>query len=246
MIRKEVVLTLAMLLLLSACTATQEAAPAATEPAATAMAEESAMVDSGDSDQMASEELASEEMAAAGEAASDHPDGAMDGDMAEKSEEMTEGMDEPAMNADLPAWQTLPLTNARTGESFTLADFAGKTIFVEPMATWCTNCRRQLGNVKDAHAQLAGEDVVFVALSLETNIDDGTLANYANEAGFDWLFAVLTPEMLQELANEFGQTIANPPATPHFVIRTDGTTTDLVTGIEPADQIIAQIQAAQG
>ncbi|HEX2907728.1 MAG TPA: hypothetical protein VHO69_12745 [Phototrophicaceae bacterium] len=37
-----------------------------------------------------------------------------------------------------PAWQTLPLVNARTGETFTFADLAGKVIFVEPMATWCT------------------------------------------------------------------------------------------------------------
>jgi hypothetical protein len=35
-----------------------------------------------------------------------------------------------------PDWLTLPLTNARTGETFTLADFAGKTVFVHPMATW--------------------------------------------------------------------------------------------------------------
>ena len=46
---------------------------------------------------------------------------------------------------NLPTWQTLPLTNARTGETFTFADFAGKTVFVEPMATWCTNVTTQVG-----------------------------------------------------------------------------------------------------
>ena len=35
-----------------------------------------------------------------------------------------------------PDWLTMPLTNARSGETFTLADFAGKTVFVHPMATW--------------------------------------------------------------------------------------------------------------
>ena len=30
----------------------------------------------------------------------------------------------------------LPLVDVRSGETFTLAEFAGKTVFVEPMATW--------------------------------------------------------------------------------------------------------------
>lgn len=249
-------LALAALILLVACSAGQQKAQSNAGPAAETVVEEPTMNDSGDSDQMASQEMASQEMDSeqmdSGEMASEddsmaeHSDKAMDSPMADKSEDMAEGDEEMAMNGDLPAWQTLSLTNARTGETFTLADFAGKTVFVEPMATWCTNCRRQLGNVRDAYAQLDGEDVVFVALSVETSISDDTLANYANEAGFDWHFAVLSPEMLQELAAEFGQTIANPPSTPHFVIRPDGSTTNLVTGIEPTEQIIAQIQAAQG
>ncbi len=247
--RKELVLTLAlaMLLLLSACSASGDEAPTVSAPTPAVVVEEAAE----------SEAEAVEKMAPEAESQSDHPDtdAEMSEDMASEDtasedtaseDAVTESEENETMNLDLPAWQTLALTNARTGESFALADFAGKTVFVEPMATWCTNCRRQLGNVKDARSQLAAEDVVFVGLSVETTIGDGTLANYANEAGFDWLFAVVTPEMLRELAAEFGQTIANPPATPHFVIRPDGSATDLVTGIEPDDQIIAQILAAQG
>lgn len=151
-----------------------------------------------------------------------------------------------AMPVELPAWQTLPLADARSGEPFTFADFAGKTVFVEPMATWCGNCRRQLGNVQAAHAQLGDDDTVFVALSVETTIAPETLAQYADDAGFDWTFAVMTPEMLQELSGAFGQTVSNPPATPHFLILPDGSTTELVTGIEPSADIIAQIEATQG
>jgi thiol-disulfide isomerase/thioredoxin len=230
------VLALIALLLLAACNAGQDPATPTSEPAAAPVVEEPAMEQAGDMEEMASDEMASEDMASDDMASEDmrSEDMAMDDD----SQDMAAG-------AGLAAWQTLPLTNARTGETFMLADFAGKTVYVEPMATWCTNCRRQLGNVKEAYAQLTGDDVVFVALSVETNIGDGTLANYANEAGFDWLFAVATPEMLQALAGEFGQTIANPPATPHFVVRPDGSATDLATGIESTDQIVAQIQAAQ-
>lgn len=144
-----------------------------------------------------------------------------------------------------PAWQQIALIDARSGSTFTLADFVGKTVFVEPFATWCSNCRQQLDNVQAAKAAL-GEDVVFVALSVEPNIGVDALARYADDAGFDLTFAAMPPELLQALAAQFGQTIANPPATPHFLIRPDGSTTDLATGIESPEAIKAQIEAARG
>ncbi|KPK03931.1 MAG: hypothetical protein AMJ56_18315 [Anaerolineae bacterium SG8_19] len=238
--RKEfyLVLAIVILLLLSACTASQpEAPPAATSAPAEPVAE---------AETMSVEEAQDENMAEAGEQSGQEAESEMEPEMADQPEEMAadDSMD-VTMASDRPAWQQLALTNARTGESFTLADFEGRTVFVEPMATWCTNCRQQLTNVREAKQQLANDDVVFVALSVETNIDDATLASYADGAVFDWLFAVVTPEMLEQLAGEFGRVIANPPATPHFIIRPDGTYTELVTGIEPADQIISQITAAQ-
>jgi thiol-disulfide isomerase/thioredoxin len=142
-------------------------------------------------------------------------------------------------------WQELALVDARSGETFTLSDFDGKQVFVEPMATWCSNCRRQLTNVQAAREQLA-DGAVFIALSVETNIDDATLAGYADDAGFDWLFAVATPEILEGLTAEFGRSIVNPPATPHFIIRADGSVTELFTGIDPAAEIVSRITAAQG
>ncbi len=150
------------------------------------------------------------------------------------------------VDTELSAWQQIPLTDARTGEAFTLADFAGKAVFVEPMATWCTNCRRQLGNVRDARAQIGDDNVVFIGLSLETNISDDELAQYQSDYGYDWTFAVMTPELLQELATAFGRSITSAPSTPHFVIRPDGSFTDLVTGIESVDQILQQLEAVRG
>lgn len=104
-------------------------------------------------------------------------------------------------------WQTLPLTDARTGETFTLGGLEG-TVYVEPMATWCSNCRTQLGNVQAAQAQVGEGDVTFVALSVETTLEPAALAEYADEQGFDFTFAVMTPELLRALASEFGQSIS--------------------------------------
>lgn len=191
------------------------------------------MMDEEMSDDMMDDEMADEEM--------------MDEEMADDDmgdDMMDEEMSDEAMN--LPAWQQLPIVNVQTGETFTLADFAGKTVFVEPMATWCSNCRRQLGNVQEAKNTLNDEDVVFIALSVETNISAQELANYAGENQFNFIWAVMSPELLQALSAEFGQTVANPPATPHFIISPDGTFSGLVTGIEPAGDLIEQINTAKG
>lgn len=147
--------------------------------------------------------------------------------------------------AERPAWHALPLTDARTGQTFTLADLAGKTVYVEPMATWCTNCRQQLSLIRDqVRGQVDPEQVVFVGLSVETNLTSETLAAYTDTNGFDWTFAVMTPELLQGLASQFGRTVTNPPAVPHFIIGPDGTTSDLTTGQQSAEQILERLSLA--
>lgn len=146
--------------------------------------------------------------------------------------------------AERPAWHTMPLTNARTGETFTFADFEGKTVYVEPMATWCINCMNQQRTVIDVRSQLGDEDYVFLSLQIETNVTNEQLAEYADERDFGWIFAVVTPEMLTELTNTFGRTVTTPPSTPHFIIYPDGTTSALATGYHSADDLIAKLTAA--
>lgn len=147
--------------------------------------------------------------------------------------------------AQRPAWHALSLTDARTGQVFTLADFAGKTVYVEPMATWCTNCRNQMSVIRDqVRGQVDPDTVVFVGLSVETNLASEALASYSTTHGFDWTFAVMTPELLSELASTFGRTVTNPPAVPHFLIGPDGTTSDLSTGHHSADQLLQRLASA--
>jgi thiol-disulfide isomerase/thioredoxin len=222
-------------------------------------------------DEMASHDTASDDMADDDMPGEEMDDMSHDGDMATDTEasqddasmdagmDVEEGMEtEPAGDdgmmdeeeatmpqVDLAPWQQVVLTNAQSGEQFTLGDFGGKTVFVEPMATWCTNCRIQLTNLSQAQAQL-GNDVILIALSVETTISDADLAAYQQRQGFDWTFAVMTPELLQLLVDEFGRVTANPPSTPHFLIRPDNSFTELVTGIDTADELLQMIQAAAG
>lgn len=145
--------------------------------------------------------------------------------------------------ADIPAWQIIPLTNARTGEVFTFADFAGRTVYVEPFATWCTNCRAQMRRVVPVYEQLSS-DVVFVSISVGENVSDEALVSYADREGFPWIFANTPPELLAELVNQFGRAVTTPPSTPHFIINPDGTFTDLSTGPEETDALASRLSGA--
>lgn len=165
--------------------------------------------------------------------------------------EATAGMEDMAsesetMRVDRPAWQQVELVDARSGETFTLADFAGKTVYVEPMATWCTNCRAQLHSVVRVVEELGEEDFVFVGLSVETNLSAADLASYTEREGFAWRFAVLSDDALRMLVEQFGRAVGNPPSTPHFIIRPDGTFTNLYTGQETSGELIEQLRAARG
>ena len=265
--------SLAVLALLLAACSSQTPAGSAPEPAASEPQSEEVMDESPDeamSDEDMDEDMMEEEthddtmmddeMAAESsdeEMMDDesHDDSMMDGEMSDEpsAEEMSdeEMMDEEAadgeMMSETAVWQTIPLTNVANGESYTLADFKGKTVYVEPMATWCTNCRRQLQNVQQAINTLGDqEEIVFIALSLETNLGDGDLANYAANEGFSMVFSVMSEELLTALVDEFGRSAANAPSTPHFVIRPDGTFTELSTGFEDPAEVIEFINSNSG
>jgi len=144
---------------------------------------------------------------------------------------------------DRPDWQSVELTNAATGETFTFADFEGKVTFVEPMATWCSNCSSQLKTVT-AVSEQTGDDVVYVALSVEGNLADEKLAEYAERQGFSLIFAVINQEVLQGLVDEFGRVVTSPPSTPHFFINADGSLSEIFSGRHSADELLEQIAAA--
>ncbi len=127
------------------------------------------------------------------------------------------------------------------GSTFTVADFAGRTIFVETFATWCSNCRRQLGDTNQAAAQ-AGDDAVFLILSIENNLDPAELEPYAAENGFDQLtFGVLDEQGLAAFNEQFGRSVLNAPSTPKFIVQPDGAIGELHTGYESPDEILAQL-----
>ena len=145
-----------------------------------------------------------------------------------------------ADTADFAEWQLIEVTDT-TGETFTIADLAGRPVLVENFATWCSNCRTQLGATQDA-AELAGDDAVFLALSVETELDLGDMEEYQRTNGFsDIRFAVMSPELLAAMDAALGTSALNPPSTPKVAVGADGTAGDLVTGAESAEEILSSL-----
>jgi hypothetical protein len=94
--------------------------------------------------------------------------------------------------------------------------------------------------------QVNTENVVFLSLDIETAASAADLATYAESNSFPWVFAVATPELLAALVQEFGQSVTVPPSQPHFIIRPDGSTTGLMTGNPPPDEVLRMLQDAAG
>ena len=87
-------------------------------------------------------------------------------------------------------WATVPLTDVTTGETFQLADHAGKVIIIETMAIWCPNCLLQEREVNVALGRLGPDSVVYVVLDVDLHEDAAALASYKAEYGLTGSYVV--------------------------------------------------------
>jgi len=146
-------------------------------------------------------------------------------------------------------WLDHPLVDAATGEPFTVRDLEGSVVLVETMATWCGNCRRQLGHLAEAAATLGGEaaagvPVAYLVVSVERGLDPAALAAYAERNDLPFRFAVADDALLRLLADRFGRTVLNPPSTPHVIVSPAGAVGPLTTGFSSPAELVARLTAA--
>lgn len=156
-------------------------------------------------------------------------------------DEKDDGMAEGAMMA--PEWFSAELTNARTGESFMVADFEGKVVLVETLAMWCSNCRKQQGEVQTLH-DLLGErdDFVSLGIDIDPNENAEALQAYIDNNGFDWLYTVAPTEVSREIGQLYGDQYLNPPSTPMLIIDQEGKVHLLPFGIKSAESLLESLQ----
>lgn len=142
------------------------------------------------------------------------------------------------------AWATAELTDVATGEKFRIADLAGKVVFVETMAIWCSSCRRQQSDAQKAIEELDDPNVAYLVLDVEPSEPADDLAAYEKKNGWDaFTYAVSSREVSRALAEEFGDLFLNPPATPIAVIGTDGTVTLTDYGHKSTSELVELARA---
>ena len=170
-------------------------------------------------------------------------DAMMDDSMSTPEATMEATMDEPADMMEGPAWFNAPLTNASTGQIFSVNDFKGKVVLVETMAIWCSNCLRQQGEVKSLHERLGSrDDFVSIGLDIDPNENADALKSYVENKGFDWYYAISPADVSREIASLYGAQFLNPPSTPIVVIDRHGDAHPLPFGIKSADDLMQAIQ----
>lgn len=122
-----------------------------------------------------------------------------------------------------PEWFSMELTDAQTGETFTMNDYAGKVVLLETMAIWCPNCVVQAHEVRKLHTALGDpEDLISVSLDVDINEDAESLKEYAGGYGFEWHFAVAPLEVARALGNLYTAQYLNPPLSPMLIIDRQG------------------------
>ena len=140
--------------------------------------------------------------------------------------------------ATIPDWFDMELTDAQTGEIFTMNDYAGKVVLVETMAIWCPNCVVQGNEVRNLHKVLGNpDDLISVSLDVDFNEDEASLKEYALGYGFDWHFAVAPLEVARALGNLYSAQYLNPPLSPMLIIDREGNVHQLEYGLKKTEAL---------
>ena len=141
-------------------------------------------------------------------------------------------------------WLGVELTDIRTGDTFTLAQFADKPILLETFAVWCPTCTSQQRQLAALHEEV-GDAVISVTINTDPNETQSQVVRHLDRHGFDWLFAVSPVELSRSLRDEFGVAVLNPPSAPVILICPGQTERTLLSrrGVKRPDFLQEQIAA---
>jgi len=146
-----------------------------------------------------------------------------------------------AKNSEQKSWMDFELEDVTTGETFKISDFKGKKVVLETFAVWCPTCTKQQREIKELHSRI-GEEFVSITIDVDPNESADNVRAHVERNGFDWLYAVASPEMTRSLIDEFGTIIINAPSAPIVLINEDGTARLLGRGVKSADKLEKELK----
>ena len=146
--------------------------------------------------------------------------------------------------APAAAWLHTELTDVNSGETFTLADFAGTPVLLESFAVWCPVCLSQQLQIEGLH----NTPTSFVSVSIDTDPNESArlVVSHSSRHGFadydHWHYAVAPVALTRALVGTFGPVVASAPSAPIILICADQSTRLLRTGVKRAAELEHEIQ----
>jgi cytochrome c biogenesis protein CcmG/thiol:disulfide interchange protein DsbE len=104
--------------------------------------------------------------------------------------------------------------NVRTGESVTLADYAGTVILLNIWATWCAPCEAEMPSLQRLHEVLGPGGLKIVAVSIDHS-DPEDILRWVTERG-------LTFEVLQDRERRIERSFQTTGVPETFIIDPEG------------------------
>ncbi len=95
--------------------------------------------------------------------------------------------------SQLPSGSTAPnfnLTDITTSQTFSLTDFAGKTVILDLFTTWCGACVQAIPRIRDIHQSYSTEDLIIISIDLDTSESVEQLRDFILEHEMEWLVAL--------------------------------------------------------
>ena len=99
-------------------------------------------------------------------------------------------------------------------------------------------------SLRSAKVELGDEDYVYVSIAGDPFLNNQQLASYADSQDFDWVFTIGTEDLLGELVTQYGRQILVTPTMAHFVIRPDGSVSEMMQGAPSPNELIDEIRNA--
>ena len=141
-------------------------------------------------------------------------------------------------------WLQTELTDVNSGETFTLADFAGTPILLESFAVWCPVCLSQQLQIEGLHST----PISFVSVSVDTDPHESAaeVVCHTPHHGFadydHWHYAVAPVALTRALVSAFGPVVASVPSAPVILICADQSARLLRSGVKRVAELEQELQ----
>lgn len=113
------------------------------------------------------------------------------------------------------------------GSRVSIADYAGKPLWLTFGATWCADCRAEAPDIQAAYERYRGQGLALLAISIEE--DSATVRTYADRVGLTYP-TIADPR--NQIASMFG--IYGIPT--HYFVGRDGIVQEIrIGGLQPGD-----------